>query len=130
MSAQATAVSAAVPAQATAAQRSTAISSARAQLGTPYRWGGTSPSGFDCSGLVQYAFGKAGKDLPRTAAAQYAATQRTSSPRPGDIVFFGGAGAHHNGIYLGNGKMIHSPRSGKSVEITNVWKGASYGKVR
>ncbi|GMA42295.1 C40 family peptidase [Mobilicoccus caccae] len=107
-----------------------AVFISRTQLGTRYRWGGTTPAGFDCSGYTKYVYGKAGKNLPRTAAQQFRATKRTSNPAPGDLVFFGGARAHHVGIYLGNGRMIHSPRSGKSVEVAKVWRGASYGKVR
>ncbi len=100
------------------------------QKGTMYRWGGTTPRGFDCSGYTRYVYNKAGKSLPRTARSQYAATKRTSRPAPGDLVFFGGRNAHHVGIYLGKGRMIHSPRSGKPVQVTKVWRGASYGKVR
>lgn len=107
-----------------------AVLLSRTQLGTRYRWGGTTAAGFDCSGYTKYIFAKAGKSLPRTAAQQYRATKRTSKPRAGDLVFYGGARAYHVGIYLGNGRMIHSPRSGKSVEVTRVWRGASYGKVR
>ena len=111
-----------------AARRATLIS--HSQKGTMYRWGGTSPRGFDCSGYTGYVYKKAGKNLPRTAAAQYRATKRVSRPAPGDLVFFGGARAYHVGIYLGNGRMIHSPRTGKPVQVTKVWRGASYGRVR
>lgn len=100
------------------------------QKGTMYRWGGTSPRGFDCSGYTGYVYKKAGKKLPRTARAQYRATKRTSRPAPGDLVFFGGRNAYHVGIYVGRGRMIHSPRSGKPVQVTKIWRGASYGKVR
>ncbi|GAB48867.1 C40 family peptidase [Mobilicoccus pelagius] len=100
------------------------------QKGTRYRWGGTTARGFDCSGYTRYVYKKAGKNLPRTARAQYRATKRTSRPAPGDLVFFGGSRAHHVGIYVGRGRMIHSPRSGKPVQVTKIWRGASYGKVR
>ena len=100
------------------------------QRGTPYRWGGTTARGFDCSGYTGYVYKKAGKTLPRTARAQYRATKRTSRPVPGDLVFFGGRNAYHVGIYVGRGRMIHSPRAGKPVQIAKIWRGASYGKVR
>ncbi len=110
------------------AKRAVLIS--RTQLGTPYRWGGTTSAGFDCSGYTRYVIKKAGKNLPRTAAQQYRATKRTSKPKAGDLVFFGGSRAYHVGIYLGNGRMIHSPRKGKPVHVAKVWRGASYGTVR
>lgn len=107
-----------------------ALAIARTQSGTKYRWGGTTPAGFDCSGFTGYAYAKAGKRLPRTAAQQYRATQRTKTPAPGDLVFYGGSRAYHVGIYVGNGKMIHSPRTGKSIQTAKISRGASYGKVR
>lgn len=90
------------------------------ELGTPYRYGGISPRGFDCSGLVAYVYGKLGVDLPHNAAAQYA-YGRPVSPghlRPGDLVFFHGLG--HVGLYLGRGKIIHAPQSGEWVEIQSL----------
>lgn len=107
-----------------------AVLISKTQKGTYYRWGGTTPRGFDCSGYTKYVYKKAGKNLPRTAAQQYRATKRTSRPAPGDLVFFGGSRASHVGIYVGNNRMIHSPRRGKAVQISKVYRGASYGKVR
>ena len=100
---------------------------AQKQLNIPYVWGGTKPSsGFDCSGLVQYSYKVNKLTLPRTASQQYASTRRipTNQARKGDLVFFKNTGKRHGithvGIYLGNGKFIHAPRKGKTVEITRV----------
>lgn len=106
-----------------------AIAIGKTQLGTPYRYGGTTPAGFDCSGFTRYAFGKAGKNLPRTATQQRRATKVVRSPRPGDLVFLGGRNPYHVGIYVGNGKMLHSPRSGKPVQIAKIWSTPTYGRA-
>ncbi|HYY12736.1 MAG TPA: NlpC/P60 family protein [Kineosporiaceae bacterium] len=93
-------------------------------LGIAYRYGGTSPRGFDCSGFTQYVFGQVGQSLPRTADQQLRATTRISrsEARAGDLVFFlGGGYAYHVGIYLGNGKMIDSPRTGQAVSVRSVY---------
>ena len=88
--------------------------------GTPYRYGGMSPSGFDCSGLVAYVYGKLGVDLPHNAAAQYAYGRPVGSGklRPGDLVFFHGLG--HVGLYIGRGRIIHAPQSGQRVEVQSL----------
>ncbi|GAA4889006.1 C40 family peptidase [Actinomycetospora straminea] len=98
-----------------------AISSARAQLGVPYVWGGTTPDGFDCSGLIQFAYEKAGVELPRTSRAQAQEGQEVSvdSMRPGDLIFFNEP-VSHAGIYIGGGKMIEAPRTGSDVKISEV----------
>lgn len=106
---------------------SSLINNARALLGTPYRFGGASLSGFDCSGFTQYVFRQSGKNISRTTLGQYAETKKVSNPQPGDLVFFAGtyrAGISHVGIYLGNGQFIHA--AGKNLRINNVneayWK--------
>jgi hypothetical protein len=94
-----------------------AVSIARQQLGVPYRWGGSSPAGFDCAGLVSWVYGRLGVGLPHNAAALYGVGRRVglASMRPGDLVFFSGLG--HVGLYIGHGRMIHAPQSGRNVEI-------------
>ncbi len=91
-------------------------------LGTPYRYGGNSPGGFDCSGLVQYAHAQAGITLPRTTRTQFALT-RFDPPglQVGDVLFFRIDGRiSHNGIYLGDGRFVHAPSSGKKVSISRT----------
>ncbi len=112
-----------------ASNASGVIGIAKQYTGTPYVFGGASPSGFDCSGFTQYVFGKAGKSLPRVTTAQQAATTPVSNPQPGDLVFFGSP-AYHVGIYVGNGMMIDAPRTGSSVSVRPVFSGVSgYGRV-
>jgi cell wall-associated NlpC family hydrolase len=112
----------------------TAASFALSTLGTPYRYGGSNPGGFDCSGLVMWSFRQAGVTVPRTAGEQRSATARISEAelRPGDLVFYRGTG--HVGIFIGNGSVVHSPRSGKSVEIVPLNRGgmsaSSFGRVK
>jgi peptidoglycan DL-endopeptidase CwlO len=96
--------------------------------GTPYVYGGTTPSGFDCSGFTQYVFGQIGINLPRTAEQQRQFATPVSTPQPGDLVFFG-APAYHLGIYAGNGMMWDSPHTGSSVGLRSVFSGATYGRV-
>ena len=96
-------------------------------LGIPYRWGGESPtSGFDCSGLVRWAYGRVGVDLPHNSYALYSTGRRVSESgmEPGDILFFESLG--HVGIYLGRGKMVHAPQTGRNVEVMRLGT-TSYG---
>ena len=107
-----------------ACRESAAIEVGSRYIGTPYRFGGTTPSGFDCSGFIQYVYAQLGVDLPRTASAQYGAGTKVSAAeaKPGDIVsFLGSGGVYHNGIYAGNGRMLDSPRSGKSIAVRDIW---------
>ncbi|MFC8201719.1 NlpC/P60 family protein [Streptomyces sp. NPDC057298] len=126
---------------ATSAQAAAAIGAAKKVIGTPYSWGGgntsgpstgiccspkgrsgTQITGFDCSGLTLYAYAKAGIDLPRTAAQQYAASEpvKPGETRPGDLVFYGDSptSIHHVGISIGGGWMIDAPRPGTKVRYS------------
>jgi len=98
-----------------------AISVAKANLGVPYRWGGITPGGFDCSGLVKYSYSKAGKVLPRTAADMfYTKGYRVSYLQPGDLLFYAPTKASrptHVAMYIGAGKMIMASSS-KGVIVT------------
>ncbi len=100
------------------------LDSARDLVGTPYRFGGTTPKGFDCSGFVRYNARAAGTDLPRTAREQYSATKAVDKEelRPGDLVFFNtrGRGVGHVGIYVGDNKFIHAPNKRKDVQVTSM----------
>ncbi|WP_035423615.1 C40 family peptidase [Bacillus sp. UNC438CL73TsuS30] len=115
-----------------------AISVAKANIGVPYRWGGMSSRGFDCSGLVSYSYRKAGKNLPHSAAQMfYTKGKRVkSSLRVGDLMFFGPNKASrptHVAIYIGNGKMIQSVTSnGVSITYTtnSYWKPRFIGAKR
>lgn len=102
---------------------------AKQQINKKYRWGGTNPAtGFDCSGLTQYAYKRARVNLPRTAAAQYKSTKRVSIKQlqTGDLIFFhtrrSRARINHVGIYLGGGKFIHAPSRGKRVSVSDLNK--------
>jgi cell wall-associated NlpC family hydrolase len=102
--------------------------------GTPYHWGGTTPStGFDCSGFTDYVFAHFGIRLPRTAGAQAAAVTHVSKPRPGDLVFFTdspGGVVHHVGIYAGDHYIWHAPHTGAAVRLERIWTDqVFYGRV-
>ncbi len=100
-----------------------AIEAAESRLGTPYVWGATGPDAFDCSGLMQYAFEQAGKDLPRTAAAQSQVGQKVSMDdlKPGDLIFLYSP-VSHVVMYIGDGKVIEAPNSGEDVKYTPLSK--------
>ncbi|MTE22196.1 NlpC/P60 family protein [Streptomyces sp. TRM43335] len=111
-----------------------ALRVAASKKGSPYQYGAAGPSRFDCSGLIQYSYKKAGKKLPRTAAAQYNRSKRISvtTRRKGDLVFFhSGGSVYHVGIYAGGGRVWHSPKPGKTVRKERIWtKNVRYGRVR
>jgi cell wall-associated NlpC family hydrolase len=93
------------------------------QVGTPYRYGGKTPAGFDCSGLVHYSYRQAGKSIPRTTAGQWAALAPVNSRdmRTGDLLFFSIDGQmSHVGLYLGDGRFVHAPSSGRTVEVERL----------
>ena len=100
------------------------LSTAENFLGLPYIYGGSTPKGFDCSGFTKYVFGQNGITLHRVSRDQYSydgVKVSKSELQPGDLVFFGENGkVSHVGIYAGNGKMIHSPRTGKSICYTSI----------
>ena len=105
--------------------RQSIVDYAKNFIGTKYVYGGTSPSGFDCSGLVYYVFKQYGYTLGRTATAQYGCGTKISKSelQPGDLVFFtyyGGSSIGHVGIYIGGGQFIHSVKPGVSVRITSL----------
>ena len=100
---------------------SAAVAAARSALGKPYVWGANGPTGFDCSGLMQWSYAQAGVSLPRTSQAQrYAGRQvPLSEARPGDLVVYRGD-ASHVGMYMGNGQVIHAPYPGAPVRYDPV----------
>jgi cell wall-associated NlpC family hydrolase/outer membrane murein-binding lipoprotein Lpp len=109
--------------------RKDVVEIAKEYLKVPYVWGGTSPAGFDCSGLMQYCYAKIGISLPRTSRTQFHAgayipPNRLDLLEPGDMVFFGIGGdpdqIHHVGMYVGSGDFIHAPATGDVVRITSL----------
>ena len=106
------------------------VAAALTELGKPYRYGALGPSTFDCSGLTKFAYGAAGISLPHSAAAQYQSGRRVNRNQlqPGDLIFWRGLG--HVGLYIGNGKMVHAPRTGEVVTIISIDQGGYLGAVR
>jgi cell wall-associated NlpC family hydrolase len=117
----------------------TAVSAAESQLGVPYVWGGTSPrgtpgdpsGGFDCSGLVMWAWAQAGVNLPHYSGAQFDDTTPVSisDMQPGDILFYGPGGDEHEAMYVGGGEMIEAPYTGAVVHITPIRLGYGFAGV-
>ena len=104
----------------TAAQ--VAVERALAMRGVPYVWGGSTPAGFDCSGLVRFAYQRAGITLPHSSYADWGLGRRVHRRDllPGDIVFFG---LGHVGLYLGGGRFVHAPETGRVVSIDRIDRG-------
>lgn len=111
------------------APHSEAVDIALRYIGVPYVWGGSSPSGFDCSGLTHYVYLGLGVDLPRTSREQYRvgafiAASRLDALEPGDLVFFGYDGdpdrVHHVGMYVGSGNFVHAPGVGDRVKVSSL----------
>ncbi|THB67630.1 MAG: NlpC/P60 family protein [Desulfovibrio sp.] len=101
------------------------VAAARSVIGTPYTYGGNSPAtGFDCSGLAQWAYAVNGAALPRSSRDQMAGGSPVSSNEimPGDLLFFDEGGSPHVGIYAGNGVFIHSPKTGGYVREEEMFK--------
>ena len=117
-----------VPTGGSGAGHPAAASIALRYLGVPYVYGGASPSGFDCSGLVMYVYAQLGISLPHYTVAQWNATQPVSSPAPGDLVFFNGLG--HVGIYLGGGRFVNAPHTGSVVRIDSISSFGGYDGAR
>src|SRR5690606_35447115 len=120
---------AAAEAEATPSRIEILLRRAQGLLGTPYRWGGTSPdSGFDCSGLVNYVFRTAlGIELPRVSREMASNGEQVdrSALAAGDLVFFSRRGKRvdHVGIYFGDGRFVHAPRTGKDVMVSSLTEG-------
>jgi murein DD-endopeptidase len=95
------------------------------EVGVPYHWGGESPAGFDCSGLVRWSYLHIGIDLPHSSYALFSHGRSVSRRhmRPGDVLFFSGLG--HVGLYVGRGRMVHAPYTGRDVEAVRLadWYG-------
>lgn len=112
--------------------RTRIVQVARKQIGDRYAAGRTGPDAFDCSGLTRFVYKTAtGRDLPHHSRAQWAKVKRIkkSQAQPGDLVFFFKRGAHHVGIYIGNGKMIDAPGYGERVRVSPIsgsWWGRTY----
>jgi peptidoglycan DL-endopeptidase LytE len=105
------------------------IDEAKKYIGVPYLWGGSTPAGFDCSGLVNYVFNKVGVSVPRTVVTLWAAEKPVSAPNPGDLVFFDinqTGTATHVGIYTGDNKFIHAGSTGVTISDMTL----TYWKIR
>lgn len=93
------------------------------QVGVPYRYGGSTPSGFDCSGLVQYSYSRAGKHIPRTTGQLWSYTDDVGRHelRAGDLLFFNVEGKmSHVGLYVGERRFVHAPSSGRTVSTASL----------
>lgn len=105
-----------------------AVQAAEREIGVPYVWGGDTPAGFDCSGLVMWAYAQVGISLPHYSGAQYDDTTHIplADIEPGDLLFYGPGGSEHVAMYVGSGSMIEAPYTGASVWITAVRTGDGF----
>ncbi|MGO9027082.1 MAG: C40 family peptidase [Acidimicrobiales bacterium] len=108
-----------------------AVQAAEQEVGVPYVWGGASPAGFDCSGLVMWAYAQVGVSLPHYSGAQYEDTTQIplADIEPGDLLFYGPGGSEHVAMYVGGGEMIEAPYTGADVHITPIRTGAGFAGV-
>ncbi len=104
------------------ATREAVLEDALGEIGRPYVYGGADADGFDCSGLTSHVYAEAGIPLPRTAAAQRKAGRSIpfSSAAPGDLVFYRFGGGLHVNLYVGDGKVVHAPATGRTVHVSDV----------
>lgn len=111
--------------------KSDVVQAALSQVGTPYVWGGSGPSGYDCSGLVMWAYGKSGKSLPHSsqAMARIGSPVSMSDMQPGDVITYY-SDASHVGMYVGDGKMIHAPTYGQPVKVVPVESSGPIHNIR
>ena len=109
----------------------TPVETALAYHGVPYLWGGETPRGFDCSGLVLYVFEQHGVQLPHYSGSQFRLGEKVTASAmvPGDVVFFGSP-IHHVGIYMGGGYYIHAPRTGDFVKISKLADRSDFAGAR
>lgn len=119
---------AAAPLEPPVARGSELVNLATELVGSPYRFGGTSPSGFDCSGFVMFVYSQFGISLPHTEAGQLASGPAVSADdlQPGDIVVFANtyqAGLSHSGIYVGDGRFVHAGNERSGVLVSSLWDG-------
>lgn len=115
-----------------ASRASRAARVAKRYIGVPYRYGGSTPRGFDCSGYTKYVYAKVGRNLPRRANLQRRATARIKHPRVGDLVFFHNrnGSVYHVGIYAGKHRVWHAPYPGRRVGLERIWTSrVSYGRA-
>jgi cell wall-associated NlpC family hydrolase len=122
------------PSDSTSVNPSLFYQTSRQQIGAPYRSGGTTPKGFDCSGFTYYVYKQHGIPLTRTAHSQYKKSLIISKRNalPGDLVFFKtrNGWVYHVGIYAGNNKVIHSPKPGRKVRTEEIWSTrVSFGRM-
>ena len=119
------------PAPPSASGAAGAVQAAQGEQGVPYQWGGTSPSGFDCSGLTMWAYQQVGISLPHYSGAQYNATTHIALAdiAPGDLLFYGPGGSDHVAMYIGGGEMVEAPYTGSTVHDTPMRTGNGFVAV-